>query len=144
MSLTRRTLLSLPVAIPLLNLAARTAVGDDLYFPPPDAEGGWRTLSKPSEIRTLTGIEINRLDEAFQYTQTTSQHGGLLVLRHGYLVYEKYFGRANRQANPNMYSIAKMFTSASCGIMLSEHSSRFPDGLSQKVFTQEYLPQAFP
>jgi CubicO group peptidase (beta-lactamase class C family) len=144
MSLTRRTLLSLPVAIPLFNLAARTAVGDDLYFPPPDAQGGWRTLSQPSEIRTLTGIEINRLDEAFQYTQTTSQHGGLLVLRHGYLVYEKYFGRANRQANPNMYSIAKMFTSASCGIMLSEHSSRFPDGLSQKVFTQEYLPQAFP
>jgi CubicO group peptidase (beta-lactamase class C family) len=144
MSLTRRTLLSLPVAIPLLNLAARTAAGDDLYFPPPDAQGGWRTLSQPSEIRTLTGIEINRLDEAFQYTQTTSQHGGLLVLRHGYLVYEKYFGRANRQANPNMYSIAKMFTSASCGIMLSEHGSRFPDGLSQKVFTQEYLPQAFP
>jgi CubicO group peptidase (beta-lactamase class C family) len=144
MSLTRRTLLSLPVAIPLLNLAARTAVGDDLYFPPPDAQGGWRTLSQPSEIRTLTGIDKSRLDEAFQYTQTTSQHGGLLVLRHGYLVYEKYFGRANRQANPNMYSIAKMFTSASCGIMLSEHSSRFPDGLSQKVFTQEYLPQAFP
>ena len=32
MSLTRRALLSLPVAIPLLNLAARTAVGDDLTF----------------------------------------------------------------------------------------------------------------
>ena len=144
MSLTRRTLLSLPVAVPLLNLAARTAVGDDLYFPPPDAQGGWRTLSRPSEIRTLGGIDKGRLDEAFQYTQTTSQHGGLLVLRHGYLVYEKYFGRADREANPNMYSIAKMFTSVSCGIMLSEHSSRFPDGLSQKVFTQEYLPQAFP
>ena len=28
--------------------------------------------------------------------------------------------------------------------MLSEHASRFPDGLSQKVFTQEYLPEAFP
>ena len=89
MSLTRRTLLSLPVAVPLLNLAARTAVGDDLYFPPPDAQGGWRTLSRPSEIRTLGGIDKGRLDEAFQYTQTTSQHGGLLVLRHGYLVYEK-------------------------------------------------------
>ena len=76
--------------------------------------------------------------------QTTSQHGGLLVLRHGYLVYEKYFGRANREANPNMYSVGKMFTSVSCGIMLSEHSDRFPDGLSQKVFTKEYLPEAFP
>jgi CubicO group peptidase (beta-lactamase class C family) len=144
MTLTRRTLLSLPVAIPLLNLAARTAVGDELYFPPADAQGGWRTLVQAAEIRTLTGIDKNRLDEAFQYTQTTSQHGGLLVLRHGYLVYEKYFGRANREANPNMYSVGKMFTSASCGIMLSEHGDRLPDGLSQKVFTKEYLPEAFP
>jgi CubicO group peptidase (beta-lactamase class C family) len=59
-------------------------------------------------------------------------------------VYEKYFGRAGREANPNMYSIGKMFTSAACGIMLSEHSSRFPDGLAQRVFTETYLPQAFP
>ncbi len=144
MTLTRRTLLSLPVAVPLLNLAARTAAGDELYFPPADAQGGWRTLNQPAEIRTLTGIDKSRLDEAFQYTQTTSQHGGLLVLRHGYLVYEKYFGRANREANPNMYSVGKMFTSVSCGIMLSEHGDRFPDGLSQKVFTKEYLPEAFP
>ena len=64
MSLTRRTLLSLPVAIPLLNLAARTAVGDDLYFPPPDAQGGWRTLSQPSEdSQAFTGIDKSRLDE---------------------------------------------------------------------------------
>src|ERR1700728_2558176 len=28
--------------------------------------------------------------------------------------------------------------------MLSEQASRFPDGLAEKVFTQEYLPQAFP
>jgi CubicO group peptidase (beta-lactamase class C family) len=144
MTLTRRTLFSLPIAVPFLNLATRTAVGEDLYFPPPDAQGGWRRLDQPSEIRTLTGIDKSRLDQAFQYTQTTSQHGGLVVVRHGYLVYEKYFGRANREANPNMYSIGKMFTSVSCGIMLTEHSNRFPDGLSQKVFSEEYLPQAFP
>jgi CubicO group peptidase (beta-lactamase class C family) len=144
MTLTRRTLLSLPIAVPFLNLATRTAVGDDLYFPSPDAQGGWRRLDEPSEIRTLAGIDKSRLDQAFQYTQTTSQHGGLVVVRHGYLVYEKYFGRANREANPNMYSIGKMFTSVSCGIMLAEHSNRFPDGLSQKAFSQEYLPQAFP
>src|ERR1700761_3874350 len=144
MSLTRRTLLTLPVAVPLLNLAARTAEGDDLYIPPPDAEGGWRTLKEPAEIRSMTGIDKSRLDAAFQYTQTSSQHGGLLVARHGYLVYERYFGRGNREANPNMYSIGKMFTSAACGIMLQEHSSRFPQGLAQKIFTEEYLPQAFP
>ena len=43
-----------------------------------------------------------------------------------------------------MYSVGKMFTSVCCGIMLSEHSNRFPDGLSQKVFTKEYLPEALP
>src|SRR6201996_3391857 len=144
MTLTRRTLLSLPVAVPFLNLATRTAAGDDLYFPPPDAQGGWRRLDEPAEIRTLAGIDKSRLDQAFQYTQTSSQHGGLAVVRHGYLVYEKYFGRANREANPNMYSIGKMFTSVSCGIMLAEHGNRLPDGLSQKVFSKEYLPQAFP
>lgn len=120
------------------------ALGDALYFPPPDTQGGWRTIRQSDEIRRQTGIDIARLDAAFQYVQTTSQHGGLAVVRHGHLVYEKYFGRGNRDANPNMYSIGKMFTSVSCGIMLQEHPERFPDGLAQKVFTPSYLPQAFP
>src|ERR1700722_11650340 len=144
MTLTRRTLLSLPVAVPFLKLATRTAESEDFYFPPTDAQGGWRRLDQASEIRSVAGIDEYRLNQAFQYTQTTSQHGGLLVVRHGYLVYEKYFGRANREANPNMYSIGKMFTSVSCGIMLAEHNARFPQGLSQKVFTEEYLSHAFP
>jgi hypothetical protein len=92
MALTRRTLLSLPIAVPFLNLATHTATSEDRYFPPSDAQGGWRTLENPSEIRALTGIDKARLDAALQYTQTSSQHGGLLVIRHGYLVYEKYFG----------------------------------------------------
>src|SRR5580698_2973454 len=103
MALTRRTLLTVPAALPLLKMAARAGVSEGTYFPAPDAEGGWRSLKKASEIRVLTGIEKDRLDAAFQYVQTTSQHGGLLVLRHGQLVYERYFGRGNRDANPNMY-----------------------------------------
>jgi hypothetical protein len=77
MALSRRTLLTLPVAVPLLNLAARAAASDPLYFPPPDSKGGWRTLKNSTEIRTRTGIDTARLDEAFQYVRTTSQHGGL-------------------------------------------------------------------
>ena len=143
MSLARRTLLSFPAAFPLLS-SGRSHPPANAYFPPPDNQGGWRTLEHPDDIRRTGGIEVARLDEAFQYVKTSSQHGGLLVVRHGYLVYENYFGKGNRQANPNMYSIAKMFTSAACGIMLSEKSDRFPQGLSQKVFTKEYLPEAFP
>src|SRR5207253_1320963 len=38
----------------------------------------------------------------------------------------------------------KSFTSVCCGIMLQENRDRIPDGLEQKVFTERYLPEAFP
>jgi Beta-lactamase len=145
----RRGLLSLPLAAPLVAASSRNGnssyrYSDDLYYPPPDHQGGWRTLKTAAAVRRTAGLDLSRLDDAFQYVQTTSQHGGLLVVRNGYLTYEKYFGEGNREANPNMYSIGKMFTSAGCGIMLIEHSDKFPDGLGQKVFTEKHLPEAFP
>lgn len=89
-------------------------------------------------------MDIGRLDEAFEYTRTTSKFGGLLVARHGWLVYEKYFGRAAREVTPNLWSIGKAFTSVGCGIMLQEERDKIPEGLETKVFDQKYLPQAFP
>jgi CubicO group peptidase (beta-lactamase class C family) len=150
MQMNRRMLLSLGASVPLLVGAAEPmgAVGagspETAGYPVPDAEGGWPTIANPADVRRNTGIDVGRLDQAFAYTKTTSQHGGLLVVRNGHLVYEKYFGRGNREANPNMFSIAKMFTSVACGIMLSEHHDRFPEGLNQAVFTEQYLPEAFP
>jgi hypothetical protein len=82
------------------------------YFPPPDSQGGWRTGA--------AGMDRARLDQAFEYASHSSQHGGLLVVRHGYLVYERYYGRGNREAIPTMASVGKAFTSISCGIMLNE------------------------
>jgi CubicO group peptidase (beta-lactamase class C family) len=89
-------------------------------------------------------MDVSRLDQAFEYEKETSQHGGLVVVRHGYLVYEKYFGKGNREAHPDMASIGKAFTSVSCGIMLKEKQDQIPEGLETKVFTEKYLPQAFP
>ena len=114
------------------------------YFPPPDAAGGWRTLSSAAQIRKSAGMDLERLDQAFRYTATTSRHGGLLVVRRGWLVYERYFGRAARDVTPNMYSVGKTITSLCCGILLDQHRGRIPAGLDQKVFTETYLPDAFP
>jgi CubicO group peptidase (beta-lactamase class C family) len=114
------------------------------YVPPPDRDGGWRTLADAGQIRKLAGMDVSRLDQAFEFEKETSQHGGLVVVRHGYLVYEKYFGKANREAHPDMASIGKAFTSISCGIMLKEKRDQIPDGLDTKVFTEKYLPEAFP
>ena len=114
------------------------------YFPPPDKDGGWRTLPDAANIKRLAGMDLSRLDQAFEFDKETSQHGGLVVVRHGYLVYEKYFGRGNREAHPDMASIGKAFTSISSGIMLKELHDKIPDGLDTKVFNDKYLPQAMP
>ena len=114
------------------------------YFPPPDSKGGWRTLHDAASIRRLAGMDLARLEQAFDFTQRCSQNGGLLVVRHGYLVFEKYFGRANRNVNPDMASTGKAYTSIACGIMLQEFRNKIPDGLDQKVFTEKYLPEALP
>ncbi len=115
------------------------------YFPPPDRDGGWRTLSDPVAIRRETGLDARKLDDAFQFVQTTTKHGGLLVARRGWLVYERYFGRGHRDATPNTASCGKSFTSIAAGILLAERRDLFPQGLDQKVFTPVFLPaEAFP
>lgn len=127
----------------LLSFAV-CACGAD-YYPPPDAKGGWRTLTKAEDVQKIAGLDSAKLDDAFEYTKDTTQHGGLLVVRHGYLVYEKYFGRGDREAVPELASCGKAFTSIAVGIGLQEKAALIPDGVNQKVFTPKYMPaEIFP
>ena len=128
----------------LLALAPLALAQSADYYPPPDNQGGWRTLTDSAKIRKVAGLDVNRLNEAFDYAAQSSQHGGLLVVRHGWLVFEKYYGKGNREANPDMASCGKAYTSIACGIMLHEKRAEIPDGLDTKVFTEKYLPEAFP
>ena len=114
------------------------------YFPPPDSEGGWRALKTPEEIRAKAGMDSATLNAAYEICERSTPNGGLAVVRHGYLVFEKYFGRASRNANPDMASTGKAFTSIACGIMLNEFRDKISQGLETKVFTEKYLPEAFP
>jgi CubicO group peptidase (beta-lactamase class C family) len=134
---------SWPISLLIAILFSAPARAAD-YFPPPDNEGGWRTLTDTKQIRDLAGMDSRQLDQAYDFTQRCTQNGGLLVVRHGYLVLEKYFGRGHRNANPDMASTGKAYTSIACGIMLHEFHDKIRDGLDTKVFTEKYLPEAFP
>ncbi len=125
----------------LLFLSPAVRAAD--YFPPPDARGGWRSAKDATQIRELAGMDLPKLELAWDFTQRCTQNGGLLVVRHGHLVFEKYFGRASRNANPDMASTGKAYTSIACGIMLKEFRDKIPDGLDTKVFTEKFLPEAF-
>lgn len=82
------------------------------------AAGGHSKM--PGRSEKLRGWTSPASTRRSSFEKETSQHGGLLVVRHGYLVYEKYFGRGDREAHPDMASIGKAYTSISCGIMLQE------------------------
>jgi CubicO group peptidase (beta-lactamase class C family) len=130
----------------LVMIAAVVAPAASDYFPPADSKGGWRSLTSASDAELLkkAGMDRAKLDAAVEFAKDTSQHGGLVVVRHGWLVYEKYFGRADRNANPDMASCGKAFTSIATGIALKEKHDLIPQGLDTKVFTDRYLPEAFP
>jgi hypothetical protein len=89
-------------------------------------------------------MDLNRLNQAFGFGKETSQLGGLVVVRHGYLVYGKYIGKGNREAHLDIASIGKPSTNISCGIILNEKNSLIPEGPETMVFTEKYLPEAFP
>lgn len=115
------------------------------YFPPADADGGWRTLPDAESVLKVAGIDRSRLDEAFEFIKGSTKNGGLLVVRKGWLVYEKYFGLGHREATPNLASCGKAFTSVSLGMLMAERPDLFPEGLEQKIFTPDFLPsEAFP
>lgn len=130
------------VAFTLVAARLASGAGAD-YFPPADSAGGWRTALAPAEARERAGMEASRLDQAWEFTRRCTQNAGLLVVRNGYLVLEKYVGRASRNANPDMASTGKAYTSIACGIMLAESHDKIPDGLNTRVFTSQYLPEAF-
>ena len=109
-------------SIPALLAVAVSAFGED-YFPKPDSAGGWRTLKDAAAIKKTAGMDLKKLDQAFEYASRSSQHGGLLVVRHGWLVYERYYGRGNREAIPATASVGKAYTSIASGIMLEQRSA---------------------
>lgn len=139
-------ILPVPVLrVVVLVICASLAAAADDYFPPPDSQGGWRSPGSPEEARREAGVDTAKLDEAFEYLKQVTKHGGLLVARRGWLVYERYFGRAHREANPNNASIGKSYTSIMVGILMAERPDLFPQGLDQKVFTRKFYPsETFP
>ncbi|HAA77375.1 TPA: serine hydrolase [Candidatus Latescibacteria bacterium] len=117
----------------------------DVYYPPSDADGGWRALKSARKVRKQMNVDVEGLDAAFEYAKGSTKNGGLLVVRHGHLIYEQYFGKGCRDAAPNQGSCGKSFTSIAVGVLMDEYPELFPDGLDQKVFRTTHLPpRAFP
>ena len=93
-----------------------------------------------SGLRSAGGLDLARLEEAWDYAASLSEHSSLLVVRHGWLCFERYQGAVQAGANRDLHSCGKAFTCTAAGVLMGERPELFPEGLDQPVYHERYLP----
>jgi CubicO group peptidase (beta-lactamase class C family) len=132
------------------------------YFPPPESQGGWRTLvpeggvpdaEQKERIREVAGVDWEKLAEAQEYNLQVDGPSVLLVVRRGWIVGEWYnpqwMAVYGRNKAPGFYSTTKAYISTAFGLLLEESAQdKLPGGkkltLDTKVCNAEWLPEALP
>lgn len=99
----------------------------------------WPTKTWSKSSPKEQGIDEELLSNADTYIKKNNPNVySLLVVRHGYLVYEKYYNGADENSANQVYSVTKSVNSALAGIALRE---KVIDNIDQKV--SEFLPEYF-
>jgi CubicO group peptidase (beta-lactamase class C family) len=127
------------------------------YFPPAEAQGGWRSLlpesgepdaQQKAKIRELTGCDWEKLQDAWRHNSEAPGATGFLAIRKGYVVGEWYRG-GDRTKTFNIYSSSKSYTSTAFGLILADFGNGpLPGGkkltLDTKVCNAEWIPESLP
>lgn len=116
------------------------------YFPPPESQGGWRTLDAPDAIRQGAGMDPAKLAELKAWLlQSDGRNFAAVVIRNGYRVLEVERGKSAKTDAENVKSCAK----AICATVLAIASEESRQGRTPKKMTFDdrafdYLPWAQP
>jgi len=107
-----------------------------VYYPPQESEGGWRSLVSPNEAPTsnekqkltqTTGLDWDKLYEAWKYCESFDGTNSLLVIRHGWIAgewhnYTEPRGIASCTKSLTGLAIAKLFDLSDAG-KLAKHTN---------------------
>ena len=113
-----------PSAIP--PMVGPAAAGLPVYWPTED----WQSLPP-----AMLGLDEGALAAAVDLETADSSSQAVLVVRHGYVAAEKYFGGFTAGTRHESYSMAKSFTSALIGIAIEQG---LLTGIDEKLCT--YYP----
>lgn len=96
--------------------------GAKSYYPPPEAQGGWRVIKDLKLTEDLVGMKPDRLQMALE-TQLLIHGGdswGIVIIRNGYLVAECYTFNVLHTTCFDIWSCTKSFTGALWGLLLED------------------------
>src|SRR5688572_14605779 len=116
------------------------------YFPPPESQGGWRTIDNSADVRRIGGMDPEKLQELKQWLlKSDNRDFAAVVIRRGHIVLE--VERRNSAATDarRVASVSK----AVCATVLaiaSEHSQsgKTPSKMSFGDPAFDFIPQARP
>lgn len=115
------------------RIAAELNAAD--YFPPPEALGGWRTLTTDEEVRQVGGMHPEKLRELRQWLlQSDRRDFAAVIIRRGYVVLEVERGNNSRTNSERVASVSKAIGATVLAIAseqsrrgLTPHRMRFGD-----------------
>lgn len=129
------------LAVPRIVCAA----GAD-YFPPPEAQGGWRKLETPDEIRRLAGMDPEKLAALKDWLhKSDARPFAAVVIRRGYIALEVERGNSSKADARNIKSCAKAICATVLAIASHEsQEGRTPRKMSFDDPAFDFLPWAKP
>ncbi len=140
---------------PDLRPAPSAAVALSSYFPPPEANGGWRTTTDAARIRGY-GVDGGKLKALGQYLMSLPYENyaipvsgykpsnkAAIVVKNGWIVGEYYNQAGAKTALYYTASNGKTFAMLLAGHLVQTYPE-LDLGFTSKLYDRRWLPQGFP
>ena len=97
-------------------------MASDLYYPPPESQGGWRYLTRAEDVRQVGGMDPLKLDNLLlnQELLLGGDSWGVAIIRHGRLVREHYTFNVLTPTRFDVWSCTKSFSGVAWGFVLDD------------------------
>lgn len=125
--------------------AALAAVTEP-YFPPPESQGGWRTLDNDADVRQVAGMDPQKLSALRDWLLASDNRNFAgVVIRHGFIALQVERGNDAATDARRVASVSK----AICATVLAIASERSQHGQTPRAMTFddrafEFIPWAQP
>jgi CubicO group peptidase (beta-lactamase class C family) len=119
------------------------------YYPPSEAEGGWRYLINPAEIQDIAGMDPKKLDIAQQMQEFlyAGDSWSIVIIRNGYIVKEYHTINVLPSTRFDVWSVTKSFTATAWGCLLEDsRKNMLPNKKNVDLgsYAYQYIPNGYP
>jgi CubicO group peptidase (beta-lactamase class C family) len=132
----------------LLMALAMNLFASDIYFPPSESAGGWRWCKDKDQVRSLAGMDLERLS-VIRDAQLQIYQGpwAIVIIRKGYVAAEWFGVPAMPNTTFDGWSSTKSATGIAFGLLIDDSlHNKLPHGAHVDLDTPiyDFVPEGFP